>query len=563
MSISTGSICSFGDYDFSSTSSMAGKPTPVSGKVVNDPSAHGDTLRDAQLAGWCDEIKGKICVYDGDIDSYLRTFLPSRTPCLLDAPATALSENFVPAKGKELASYTPLLEIFRALVARFPADKKPSFYGGHDQVMPFPFAEFAGRHHESKPDLAMSFPGILLAEKIESPNWSQFSMAMEVKDLVSKDPFARSSRTDYSAALAHKLVQLAVNARGLMFANGFLASFMLGIYGDVVRIARFDHACCVASAPVSLKTAEGLRAVQEFFWRFVHPWEGEPGAVVGSDPTIRNLTPADTTWLRERLGSDANLLDDVDIDEARWVKVWDDDKPADPRAFILFRLLDVNARLFSRSTMVWLGIEDVRFRNRESNAKMDEPVELRVIKEAWRQVIRIPEQKFYTRLKEEIPDEERIGLPDLLCGGDLGERDVKRWEAACTGKAWCDDDDLLDARSVASDLSTASEAATDASSLFSAASARSSNSSTSSLSHTDANGPADGDQQTASESMPQVGQPDIPYPMHQTWSSRLGMGPTYHANERSHMRFVMDTVGRPLSRFKTTKELVMALRDAI
>ncbi|OJT05821.1 hypothetical protein TRAPUB_3316 [Trametes pubescens] len=63
--------------------------------------------------------------------------------------------------------------------------------------------------------------------------------------------------------------------------------------------------------------------------------------------------------------------------------------------------------------------------------------------------------------------------------------------------------------------------------------------------------------------MPQVGQPDIPYPMHQTWSSRLGMGPTYHANERSHMRFVMDTVGRPLSRFKTTKELVMALRDAI
>ncbi|EIW58068.1 uncharacterized protein TRAVEDRAFT_21480 [Trametes versicolor FP-101664 SS1] len=414
MSISTGSICSFGDYASSFTSSM-------SGKVINDPGIHEDTPRAAQLPGWCNEIHGKICVYDGDIGSYLRTFVPSRTPCPLDAPATAL--------GLELTSGTPLLDVFRALVADFPADKKPSFYGGHGQVIPFPFAEFASRHHASKPDLVMSFPGVRLPEKIESPDWSQFSVAIEVKDMEDEDPFARSTSTDFSAARASKFVQLAVSARVLMFANGFLASFMLGIYGDVVRIARFDYTCCVASAPVSLKTAEGLRAVQEFFWR-------RTGAVVGADPTVRKLTTADTTWLREHLGSDADLLDDVDIDEARWVKVWDDDKPTDPRAFILFRLLNVNARLFSRSTMVWLGIEDARFCNGESNAETDEHVELRVIKEAWRQVIRIPEQKFYTRLKEEIPDEERIGLPDLLCGGDLGERDVKRWEAACAAKVW-------------------------------------------------------------------------------------------------------------------------------
>lgn len=373
----------------------------------------------------------------------------------------------------------------------------------------------------------MSFPGVRLPEKIESPDWSQFSVAIEVKDMEDEDPFAHSTSTDFSATRASKFVQLAVSARGLMFANGFLASFMLGIYGDVVRIARFDHTCCVASAPVSLKTAEGLRAVQEFFWRFVHPWEGGPGAVVGSDPTIRKLNPADIAWLRERLGSDADLLDDVDIDEARWVKVWDDDKPTDPRAFILFRLLNVNARLFSRSTMVWLGIEDARFCNGESNAETDEHVELRVIKEAWRQVIRIPEQKFYTRLKEEIPDEERIGLPDLLCGGDLGERDVKRWEAACAAKVWCE-----------SIASRSSAATTDVSSLFSSASAGSSFASTSSAL-------------------------EVPFPMHQTSSWRLGMGPQYHANERSHMRFVIDTVGRPLSCFKTTKELVMALRDAI
>ena len=34
-------------------------------------------------------------------------------------------------------------------------------------------------------------------------------------------------------------------------------------------------------------------------------------------------------------------------------------------------------------------------------------------------------------------------------------------------------------------------------------------------------------------------------------------------NERSHMRLVMKTVGRPLSSFKSTKEMVIAIRDAI
>ncbi|EPS97685.1 hypothetical protein FOMPIDRAFT_1128119, partial [Fomitopsis schrenkii] len=34
-------------------------------------------------------------------------------------------------------------------------------------------------------------------------------------------------------------------------------------------------------------------------------------------------------------------------------------------------------------------------------------------------------------------------------------------------------------------------------------------------------------------------------------------------NERSHMRLVMKTVGRPLSSFKSTKEMVTAIRDAI
>lgn len=79
---------------------------------------------------------------------------------------------------------------------------------------------------------------------------------------------------------------------------------------------------------------------------------------------------------------------------------------------------------------------------------------------------------------------------------------------------------------------------------------------------------------TLSESCPAAFKPSgvtiaarLPHPtMHRTYScrtSRTKNGRDYQVYEGSHMRFVIDTVGRPLSEFRSTKELVMAIRDAI
>ena len=57
--------------------------------------------------------------------------------------------------------------------------------------------------------------------------------------------------------------------------------------------------------------------------------------------------------------------------------------------------------------------------------------------------------------------------------------------------------------------------------------------------------------------------PPYPYPPYQTHSWRLLFGDEYEARERSLVRFVVDAVGRPLKRFKSTRELVEAVRDAI
>ncbi|KAI0350409.1 hypothetical protein OH77DRAFT_1413043 [Trametes cingulata] len=530
MSISTGSISSYCSCSSYSTSA----------------------LKHNQIEGWRQEIYDKINVYEGDLESYLTNFVPSRTPCTLQLPDESLSSSWKPEKGKEVESYGPLINIFNALVADFPADKKLSFYSSHSQKIPFPFSAFAERHHKSSPDIVVSFPGDTLPATMHRLQWSRFSMVIEAKDVPEKDPFVQIN----TMSNADTLAQLAVNARSLMFAHGFLATFVLGIYGDNVRIARFDHSCAVASRPFSLKSEEGLRAVQDFFWNFVHPWEGGPGAVVGSDTTIRKLTDADHTWVRNRLGDEAKeMLQGVDLREGRWAKVWDDDEPQSWKPYIMFKLIDINARLFSRSTMVWLSIEDTRIDDADDGTDSNTEVHLRVIKESWRQLVRTPEKWFYERLNATIPEDKWCGLPNVMHGGDLGFRDVKRWRAACAGLPWSGDDGLLERKSTVSATSPAtSETSTRPPSLFSSAPSASSTF-----------GDLSDDDDASSSSQGSSGIPEgkPPYPMHETWSWRLSRGAEHEPKERSHVRFVIDTVGRPLSQFRSTKELVTAIRDAI
>ncbi|KAI0327075.1 hypothetical protein GY45DRAFT_1168888 [Cubamyces sp. BRFM 1775] len=486
--------------------------------VTSSSSTTSETRTSDQPPAWHDTIQRKVHPYGNDIDEYFRAFVPSRTPCNVNPPSLQLVEGWDPRMAKEEGICDPLVTILTSIVKDFPEDRKPSFCDSRGAMFPFPFSHHADRHHSARPDLVASFPGDKLPARMNAPDWSRVSMLLQVKDVAGDDPFVTGTSED-SKDRAERLVQLAVDARNLMFANGFLAAYVFGVYGSNVRIARFDHACVVVSPVLHLKSAEGLRSIQEFFWRFVHPWEGGPGAVVGCDTTFRKLTPADEAWLRAQLADEAEeVLAGVDLLEARTVKVYDDDKPEEPKTFMLFKLFDVNTRLFSRATMVWLCIEDTRTACASTaNGDTGGPAALCVLKESWRQLNSIPEQKFYQRLSETIPAGEWHGLPKLLHGGDLGIRDLKRWDAARCGKPWSGKDDLLAGTSASSASSTPSTAAYE----------------------------------------------DIPHPMHQTYSLRLCDIDNAERMERSHVRLVVNTVGRPLSRFKSTKELVMAMRDAI
>ena len=284
-------------------------------------------------------------------------------------------------------------------------------------------------------------------------------MVVDIKPAESDDPFniPGPSCTELRSRLHNGTVippEVARNARNMLFTHGFLQTFVVGIYAHRVRIARFDHMSGVVSQAFDLQEYPDL--LRRFFWHFTHPVVGD--TVVGCDPTVRSLTPYDLRWIRKEL-FEAGVPDVpaelAEIKQGRRVKVYNGrDKKDD--WYLLVRLLDVNARLLSRTTAVWLALQDSReycgdepsppstlstgsldeWMGNEAQAsekkhgvkKVTGRPKVRVLKEAWRPVGRIPESAFYERLEACIPDDVRWGLPKWVCGTDLRAYEVPLWE---------------------------------------------------------------------------------------------------------------------------------------
>ncbi|RPD69924.1 hypothetical protein L226DRAFT_493623, partial [Lentinus tigrinus ALCF2SS1-7] len=423
--------------------------------------------------GWRHELAGRINVLNEEhdtVEDYLATYIPSIIPCRHNTGNNAKKTPFaewLPKKGEERKSYPDLIRGLGLLIAGSPKYKCLTFLDTSQNIIPFPIAPFAHNDNGSKPDISVSFPG----KTLRIGDWQQISMIIDAKSMSDQDPFPRQGTTHTDA-----IIPLAVSARNVMLAHGLLAVFVLGIYGDDVRIARFDHSCAVVSKPFSLK--KDHRLLRQFFWRFTHPINVNI-PFVGWDPTVRKLSADLQATLKKRLEV-TGLEVPSDLSKARRVLVYKSETSNACKAYILFKLLDVNSCLFSRSTMVWVAVED--------NADLynpEFPLRRFIVKDSWRQIIRTSEKEFYQRL-DRIPENLRYGLPRLLLGGDLGER--------------ASDNELDE---------------------------------------------------------------PIPFPEQQTFTWRSTRGRDKGFRERSHMRFVIDIVGRPITSFRSTKELITAMRDAI
>ncbi|KAI0788320.1 hypothetical protein C8Q74DRAFT_1446778 [Fomes fomentarius] len=509
--------------------------------------AAGEVHHDSNIVkeAWTNELRNRIHLIEDPVDWFIDRLVPCDVPY---SPPNNLNAQpgpfaqYVPRKGGEIASYPGLLSGLRLLVKSFPADKRLKFADTHAKPLPFPFAAFAPNHHNSKPDLSISFPGKDLdLDVLLTYPWRDIASVIEVKPDEKDDPFY-----DWKKGYTNndKIIQIARNARNLMLVHGFLASYVIGIYGEYARLLRFDHSCALVSERFVLK--ENPELLQKFLWHFVNPCFGK--TVVGCDPSITSLSLDDVAWVKKQLGERGENLKtfNKDVLHGRRMQVYDQ-KTDTSSWYIVYKAVDINAHLFSRATMVWRTIEDTR------GTPTSRPPKLGILKESWRQVVRQSEALFYYRLADKIPEEERYGLTKLECGGDLGELDIRLWEQS-TLYLHLMPEEQRQLRLSATQVQLNSS--------DNAGPSSPSPSTPPSPSPSPCPSPSPTACAAIGHSDPSARHP-LHYPLHQTFSWTLALGPKMTYRERSHMRFVVADVGRPVYKFKNTEELVTALQDAV
>ncbi|EPS93014.1 hypothetical protein FOMPIDRAFT_1136967, partial [Fomitopsis schrenkii] len=238
--------------------------------------------------------------------------------------------------------------------------------------------------------------------------WRHVALVFQLKPLDTDDPMIMDTITHWKT-----LIELAQGARNIMLSQGRLYAFLVGIYGSVARIFRFDRAGAICSAPFKYKETPSI--LHQFLWRLFHPRQ-DNCLIVGQDPTIQMGTSTDRQLafgLASGLGAEWEQTAETRKAVRRITMT---DEQGKKVTYLAFRLLFINPELFSRATLVW---EAFRL-DENGQSSLDERY---VIKEAWREYhYRISETEFYRVLRT---DGVTHGVALYAHGEDLGRGDSK------------------------------------------------------------------------------------------------------------------------------------------
>ena len=507
------------------------------------------------------------------------------------------------------------LKGLRKLVEGFDIDTKPAFSDGRRCQNPSPFEPWDPKKEYAMPDIVMSLPGNTNTQW--ASEWAGISTVFEVKRDALDDPIDEyHANIKTSGRSTSTLIQISRSARNLLLTHRLLYAFVIGIFhNDKARIFRFDHAAAVVSKAIDLK--RDPYPLYDFLWRFCHHQHADrramtpphiviappvvtatrpctrsttkpiqvAGIFLGTDPTISAASQTDCDKIDELLGKSSppqKLLTKEERRSCHWVAIVAEYNPdgstKTARWYLAYRLRFLSPRLFSRATRVWEAYE----------VQEDGQWERRAIKDAWRQLARDREDVLYRRLRDGLrhrDDLEKLveacktfGLlsEDIVSGADDTYSEAAPPSTAADNDSESvihelDDDgtQLLLADELAAydplyglpDVQTGDDlGAREAHKLFDRKCSNSTRSRRASIhtspSEADLNSLAQGDS----------GRPPAYDVCHRTicaWLRDKAGAQEARFNERSHVRLVMKTVGRPLSTFKSTKEMVTAIRDAI
>ncbi|GBE89316.1 hypothetical protein SCP_1503240 [Sparassis crispa] len=514
---------------------------------------------------WNDEILLRLNEFMGDVDTFHKVFVPCNEPCPVPSRKEAIYGAFLPLVGirNELEMYDPLIQGLDLITSEFPNNKPLEFRNTSRTDFHFPFARWDPQHHITRPDVVALVPNTS-PDSTELDKWRNVSLVFEVKAKESEDPVLSSSSS--SEEHARTRIQLAKNVRNLMFAHNNLYCFVVGIYEQIARIFRFDRVSAIASPPIPYRTDP--TKLREFLWHFVHPAYGN--GVNGMDKLSVRATGSCVHWTQDLFDSHGQPLTAEDLEHNHLVTI--------PPMTV------VKPNLFGRCTVV-----------QEVVRKSDEGADVTrcIMKESWRQDIWTSELEFYECIKERIKLLEKhaaqggekfelVGLARIVRGVDLStlemsklERRTGRMPSALFG-SYCPEDTNLQSSSLSKAITMLlphppqtpppkkRQADPPKAVLVGAASQES-------ISLLDAvttlsQSPTLLDNKATTFLLPQASAvpvvvPDSTY--HHTMSGLVRNSDLGMTTEWNQMHLILDIIGLPIDDFCQTKEMVLAIHDAM
>jgi hypothetical protein len=229
-------------------------------------------------------------------------------------------------------------------------------------------------------------------------------------------------------------------------------SFVLGMYGHMARIYRFDRAGVIASKAFHYVSSPHI--LGEFFWRFVHP-EHSSG-VVGLDSTLSRPTKPERRAMLEHIRQlDLEIAADEILQSGRWIQasaflppetqsttptpglgkgpqsssegsvseegpLSNQTPPMTVRCFTIGPPLSHSFNLFSRATIVWRVLVE------------GQGHKLYVLKDSWRELCRDAEVHFYRHIEKHAGEAKWRGI--ARCEGSV---ELGKSEPGETGHVTC------------------------------------------------------------------------------------------------------------------------------
>ncbi|EPS93867.1 hypothetical protein FOMPIDRAFT_91472 [Fomitopsis schrenkii] len=214
-----------------------------------DP-AHGKQSNAVDLQDWQQDIHNRIKQSCVAIDDFLVDMVPS------DAPPTCCPRvgellKAIPLRGKELEMYDPTVAALGQLAMSFPSAQRPTFHNCGHRPIKFPFESHDWELPPTMLDVIATIPSLPLIEPLF--RWRHVALVFQLKPLNTDDPMSKETITHWKT-----LIELAQGARNIMLSQGRLYAFLVGIYGSVARIFRFDRAGAICSAPFKYKETPSI-----------------------------------------------------------------------------------------------------------------------------------------------------------------------------------------------------------------------------------------------------------------------------------------------------------------